>query len=127
MSETRDGTFACPICGRDTPHAHDEETVYEWQHQPDRVRGRIALSDPALFEAEMEGRFNHRPFAAQYRPAAGVIGAFRLSGDEWRYAEPTVAACWSLWRAATQTALDVLHPAASPGAGAPARRRGVWT
>ena len=36
------GTFACPICGQDTPHHHDDVDVLRWRQRT----GQVALPDP---------------------------------------------------------------------------------
>lgn len=45
------GTYACPICGVDTPHDHDTQTKFDWANRPWLVRAARAANERKAFEA----------------------------------------------------------------------------
>jgi hypothetical protein len=92
---------ACPICGVDQPHDHDEATKYDWANRPWLVRARPAVTDRTAFEAFVSrllkgDDWRHSYVGRLYFWKYGFLPTTWAHFDEV-YSDPVTAALWHAW------------------------------
>lgn len=126
------GTSACPICGVDTPHGHDSDTVRDWNNRPWLVRAARSSGEDAAFEDAIREIAVRKGREINQIEVASPVGMFywRCNShqpQEWfhrpssgKYSDPITAALHVVWQAALKHALAVVRECAPmPAVAAP--------